>query len=109
MEHITSKCCDAFMVPNGLSFECTRCGKLTGIVEDDVVVSVAYTEDKEAIRSVVLPGADDITLRRLAKDETCMLLDNKLCPKCKAPCRFCRDSTKAIRYVCSNCRHIIVE
>ncbi len=109
MDTIVSKCCNAFTINKGNLIVCTNCGNIVGEVEDeDVIVGITYNNNPEIIRTLNMSSSFVQTAQRLAKDVTCMLVDNKIC-KCGGKCRFLRDTSGQPVYVCSECRQILQE
>ena len=111
MDYLISKCCNAFTVNKGKFIECSNCNEIVGELDDDndIVIGVNYNQNPDIIATISDNGNFLRTAKRLAKDETCMLVDNKLCKKCGSKCRLLRDPTNSIIYVCSNCREILDE
>ena len=110
MDTIVSKCCNAFTINKGNLLICTNCNEIIGEINDeDVTVGITYNSNPEIIRTLNVSSSFIQTAKRLAKDETCMLVDNKICKKCKSKCRFLRDNAGQPVYVCSQCREILEE
>lgn len=108
MNTIISDCCNAFTINKGNLIICTNCNNKVGEVEDeDVTVGITYNDNPEIIRTLNMSSSFIQTAKRLAKDDTCMLVDNKICKKCKSKCRFLRDNSGQPVYVCSQCREIL--
>ena len=110
MNSIVSKCCNAFTINKGNLLICTNCNNIAGEVGDeDIVMGISYTTNPEMISALNMGNSFTQTAKRLAKDPTCMLVDNKLCHKCGSKCRFLRDNAGQPVYVCSQCREILEE
>lgn len=109
MESIISDCCQAFTINKGKYIECSNCHTLLAEVkdDDDIVLAVNFNADPDIMSTVDMSSTTIRLAKRLATDQTCMLVDNKICPKCKSKCRFTRASVPV--YVCSNskCREIV--
>lgn len=110
MESVISNCCNAFTINKGKFIECSNCHKVIAEVaeEDDIVIGITYNDDPDIMSTVDTSSTTIRIAKRLATDQTCMLVDNKICPKCKSKCRFTRAGGVPV-YVCSNgnCREII--
>lgn len=106
MDHIISPCCKAFTMNNGTIIFCTNCNEKIGEVEEDedIVIGVSYNSTEDMISTIDTSTTSNRITKRLAKDKTCVLVDNVTCRKCGSKCRYVRNSS--IQYVCSECREI---
>ena len=110
MENIISDKCGAFCINVKNMIICSKCGEQVGTVDtdNDIVIGVSYNSNPDIIKTVNTTSSSVRIVKRLAKDRTCQLIDNKLCPKCKSKCRYYRHGDTVL-YVCSNCREVIEE
>ena len=110
METIICSSCHAFTVNKGKFIVCSQCHQPVVTVkdDDDVLIGVSYNENPDIMSTIDTSSKTIRIAKRLATDETCMLVDNKICPKCKSKCRFTRAGGVPV-YVCSNgsCREIV--
>lgn len=109
METFISSCCDAFVVQNGFEFRCSKCDKVCGNVkdDDDIIINVDYNTNPTIVSTINTGNNFIKTAQRCSHDATCMLVDNKICPKCSSRARFLRDLSGRPVFVCSKCRLIV--
>ena len=107
MDSIICKNCHSFTVNLGKIVYCYKCKTDVATLkdDDDITIAVNFNNDPDIMSTIDRSSATQKLAQRLAKDKTCMLVDNKICPDCKSKCRFTRASVPV--YVCSNCRKIV--
>ena len=110
MENTISKCCESFCVNVKNMIVCSNCGNTVGVIEDgnDIVVGINYNSNPDMMKTINTTSSLIRIVKRMAKDKTCQLIDNKICNKCKAKCRYYRHGDNVL-YVCSNCRNVLDE
>ena len=108
MDNVISSCCEAFCINAKNMIICSQCNNVVGTVEndDDITIGIMYNSNPDMVKTINTTSSSIRIVKRLAKDRTCQLIDNKLCDKCKSKCRYYRHGDTVL-YVCSNCRNVL--
>lgn len=107
--HIISECCNAFTIIDKKEYICTKCGQpCKDIAEGDtaMIINKYNINAKNNINNVFNTNLWHDAMNWY-NDETLRLVNHK-CDDCGSYCRFARDLTGEIIYICSNknCRHV---
>lgn len=106
-----SKCCDAFIIYDGISCICSQCQRVITLVKDKpLTINVKFNDSFDNNISGDVVNHYRSIAKRFSTDPTYELCAKK-CPKCQNFARYTRDPRKNFLFICSNpkCRNVFDE
>lgn len=103
-----SKCCDAFIIFDGITCKCSVCRRELGYVQDQpLTIGVKFNDSTESNVSGDILATYRRIASRFSTDPTYEIC-SKRCPVCNDLSRYARDAQDHFIFICSNgsCRHV---
>lgn len=103
-----SKCCDSFIIYEGIGAICSNCNKTVMFIDKEpLTISLKFNDSVDNIINSESLNSYRKIAKRFSTDPTYEIC-SKQCPKCKSLCRYTRDPKDELLFICSNekCRYV---